>query len=353
MPGGMALTPRVASALAVLALRCSALQLAADPWRICQNDTIAYEAVQQFPAACSVFCIPPGECEEKAQTGKLGHFGITEQGNCQSKGYTAPMELGSVSQMMVGYLKTLEWPCQGMALAQKFVKPEVLRNPSKQVWRRGKPACKYEEVAFEALSPRSPGECTVICVPEGSCSTQAASGSLRYLGVTGVGDCKRKGYTNAAQLLKVDAPMQAQVSILQHGPCKGLTMTKFQKPPVEELPSKTGRHGTCGPSQTPFAAITRLTPSVCSLYCIPEGECLGQVQSGSMKNLGLIGEGNCYARGFTERMQYNATPWKGKVQGPCSGMGVTHFQRAALVPLAPQGLSTRGAPPGGQGQRLG
>jgi len=151
-----------------------------------------------------------------------------------------------------------------------------------------------------------------------------------------VGDCKRRGFTNPAQLLKIDAPMQAQVKTLQLGPCKGLSMTKYQRPPAEELPSKTGRHGACGPSRTPFAAITRLTPSVCSVYCVPEGECLGQVQSGSMKNVGLIGEGSCKARGFTERMQYNATPWKGKVQGVCNGMEVMHYQRAALVaPLPP------------------
>jgi len=313
---------RVVVAVAALAAGCSSLQVAPGGSRVCEAGMIAYEAVQGSLGICSVFCLPEGECELGAQTGKLSGWGITSQGNCQDKGFTVDAELGNISLKAAQRLKWVQGPCRGMTLAKKFQKPEGPDAPPKAP--ASARVCGYEQVAYEAINVAFPGTCSVFCVPEGQCHAQAMAGGLAYLGLTGQGNCKHAGYTEAARPGNVTEATRAYLRALQ-GPCSGMTFKRFQMPPAGDAGGPL-----CKPSQTAYEAVTKQNPGMCSVYCIPAGDCEGQVQSGSMSHLGVLGPGSCGGRGFTERMQYT-TPWAKYVQGPCKGLEAVNFQRPALM----------------------
>jgi len=84
---------------------------------------VAYEAVQRGSGLCDVYCVPEGQCELMAQTGKLKAYGITGQGNCKRTRFTQAQAFGNVSLKMEKWLKTLTGPCKGMTLAAKLTKP--------------------------------------------------------------------------------------------------------------------------------------------------------------------------------------------------------------------------------------
>merc|ERR1719210_3283080 len=113
-----------------------------------------------------------------------------------------------------------------MTLA-KFQKPIPA---GKKVFER---ICKEEQKPYEMITALYPGVCTVFCVPDGECEGQAQTGRLSYLGITGEGNCKGKGYTESASLGNVTLRTQKWLKTLQ-GPCKGMTLSKFQKPALAE-----------------------------------------------------------------------------------------------------------------------
>merc|ERR1719517_126221 len=267
-----------------------------------------------YPGVCTVFCVPGGECLGQAQTGKLNYLGINGEGNCKRKGYTEPGSLGNVTMMTQKYLASLQGPCKGMTLS-KFQKPIP---DSKKVFER---ICKKSETPYEMIKPMYPGVCTVFCVPGGECLGQAQTGKLNYLGLTGEGNCKRKGYTEAASLGNVTIQTQKFLGHLQ-GPCKGMTLSKFQKP-IPEADGKKVFERICGEEQKPYEMISPMYPGVCTVFCVPNGECEGQAQTGQLKYLSITGEGNCRGKGYTEtaklgNLTLNTQKWLKTFQGPCN-----------------------------------
>merc|ERR1719242_1792831 len=111
----------------------------------------------------------------------------------------------------------------------KFQKPAIAEEKMFETDR----ICGKEQKPFEAISEWS-GVCKVYCVPEGPCEGRAQTGKLNYLGITGSGNCKGKGYTVSAELPNTTM-MQQTVEWLKNlqGPCKGMTLSKFQKPAAE------------------------------------------------------------------------------------------------------------------------
>merc|ERR1719150_3400655 len=100
--------------------------------------------------------------------------------------------------------------------------------------------CGKAQTPWEAVSPMYPDVCSVFCVPGGACLGQAQTGALKYLGITGEGNCQKKGYTESASLGPVT---ENTVKWLEHlqGPCKGMTLKKFKFPvqePDEQEPAE-------------------------------------------------------------------------------------------------------------------
>merc|ERR1712217_760814 len=225
--------------------------------------------------------------------GKLKYLGITGEGNCHKKGYTESATLGNLTQQTVEYLKNLQGPCKGMTLS-KFQKPTV----AKQKMFVDEKVCEKASYPYELITPLYPGACTVFCVPDGECLGQAQTGKLKYLGITGEGNCKSKGYTEPAAMGNVTLRTQKYLQSLQ-GPCKGMTLSKFEKPkPAED--GKKVVEKLCGNEQKAYEMISPLYPGICTVYCVPDGECEGQAQTGKLNYLGITGEGNCRSKGYTE-----------------------------------------------------
>jgi len=300
---------------------CTALQLTSDVLGICGKEMIAYEAITpNFPGVCSVFCVPEGACEGQVQMGKMNYLGITAQGNCKHKGFTESAALGNLTQQTVEWLKHLQGPCKGMKLL-KFKKPAVVE----QKMAPEQAVCGKEQKAYESISTAYPGVCSVFCVPEGQCNGRVIAGQMNYLGITGEGNCLRKGYTQRAQFSNVTKSMVEWLKTFQ-GSCKGITLTKFQKPGA---PAKKDDK-FCGNGQTAYESISASNPGMCSVICVPGGDCEGQVQMGRMKYLSIIGQGTCIERGYKDRMLFE-TEWVKNLTGPCRGMDIVNFQKPPLV----------------------
>lgn len=192
--------------------------------------------------------------------------------------------------------------------------------------------------AYEGFTPMYPDLCILFCVPEGECNGRAQTGRFGYLGLSGPGDCLSKGFTltdtKGTFLKKADETLQ-QVK----GPCKGMTITKYRKPlPGEEDPipnalaseriekRKPGK--VCGPRKSAFEATKFQSVGVCTVYCIPEGECLGYAQMGEFNYLGISGEGNC--KGYNETAPYDTKAYDVRdslrvLHGACHGMQFHRF----------------------------
>merc|ERR1719221_116886 len=304
--------------------------------KMCKGEQKPYEAISKmFPGVCSVFCVPQGQCEGQVLTGKMNYLGITAEGTC--KQYPETGKLGSVTQGTVDWLQTLQGPCKGMTLT-KFQQPgaedEDPKSPQPQSkTASGERVCGEEQTPYEMISPLYPGVCTVFCVPGGECEGQAQTGQLNYLGITGEGNCKGKGYTESAKKGNLTATTSKWLSTLQ-GPCKGMTLSKFEKPaPDPKSDEKKPRIG--GDEQRPYEMITPMFPGVCTVFCVPDGECEGQAQQGKLSYLGITGEGNCRSKGYTESAKLGNVTTRAQIylktlRGPCKGMTLAKFQKPGM-----------------------
>merc|ERR1712113_966973 len=109
-----------------------------------------------------------------------------------------------------------------------------------------------------------------------------------------------------------------------------MTLSKFQKPAVAEQKMFVDG-GLCGKEQTPYEAISPMFQDVCSVFCVPAGECEGQAQMGKLQYLGIIGQGNCKGKGYTEsaslgNLTQHTVEWLKHLQGPCKGMTLSKFK---------------------------
>lgn len=201
--------------------------------------------------------------------------------------------------------------------------------------------------AFDALA----GTCTVYCVPEGECLGRAQGGQL---GVVGEGNCRRHGYTVPALR---DTLTAQKASFLQNGPCRGMTVTTFQRPDPSAASTVT-RFGRCGKERTAYESISPNYPGTCYVYCVPTGECelhLGNGQLGQYGILSVTGPGNCQRKGYTKLgspspVRSAARRLEHK-EGPCKGLTFDKFEK----PMATGTTEASGAAvtTGATGRRLG
>lgn len=200
-------------------------------------------------------------------------------------------------------------------------------------------------LSYEAFLPMVPKTCVVYCVPRGECSGRAQTGRFSYLGLSRPGNCLSKGFTAMPPLGNLTKKISERLGQLT-GPCKGMKLWKFQKPSGEEeypvrplsvdftRPRRPGR--ICELGQTAYEAPKFQQPGECSVYCIPEGDCLGLAQMGEFSYLGITDEGNC--RGYTEvvnetmRMKrYDIRDSARVLHGACMEMTNHTFKKSALA----------------------
>merc|ERR1719195_1538527 len=93
----------------------------------------------------------------------------------------------------------------------KFQKPAVAEQKTFEL----DSVCGVEQKPYEMISPMFPGVCSVYCVPDGDCEMKAITGQLNYLGISGEGNCKSKGYTDSATLGNLSLNTQKYLSYLQ------------------------------------------------------------------------------------------------------------------------------------------
>lgn len=340
---------RISAMVAMLIMGGSALQQTRDvPYlggmalqmkgmeRVCEGEHTPYEMISAlYPNVCTVFCVPPGECEDEAKAGKLNSFGIARLGTCTGQGYTESASIGNVMQK---WFETFQGPCKGMTLS-KIQKP-VFAAKKKVVDEK---VCGKDQRPFEGMNPRDPGICSVFCVPEGQCEGEAQTGKFKYFGITGEGNCKSNGYTKAAKLGNSTQQKMTQDTLewlkeLQ-GPCKGMTLSKFQKPDIPNHLSKmtkghkeTRQDKVCEKEQAPYKMTSYWYPGVCHVFCVPSGDCEDQAQKGKLNYLGITGQGNCLDEGYTQfsflgNVTMKTQEYLESVQGPCKGMTITKFEK--------------------------
>merc|ERR1719251_729593 len=100
-----------------------------------------------------------------------------------------------------------------------------------------------------------------------------------------------------------------------------MTLSKFQKPAVAGK-KVVLEERICGTYQKPYEMISNWFPGVCVVYCVPAGECEGKAQTGQLNYLGITGEGNCKAKGYTEsaalgNLTQGTSKWLWYLQGSC------------------------------------
>merc|ERR1719195_760787 len=71
---------------------------------------------------------------------------------------------------------------------------------------------------------------------------------------------------------------------------------------------------------------------MCTVYCVPEGQCEQLVQTGSFQHLGINEEGNCRDRGFTEEAIFDDAPnqthkFFQPFTGACKGMSLIRYRK--------------------------
>lgn len=346
-----------------LVIMCSALRFVAEQESPpCTNRKIAYEAFNPaHPNVCSVFCVPEGGCQGLLESGQMTYLGITGVGNCSRKGNKQRLSSGPVASHVAYRLKHMSAPCQGMT-AMRFA---MGQNYSAE-------GCRSNQIPYESFNLKFPGVCLVFCVPEGPCEGLAQDGTLNHFGITGHGDCKRKGYTALAPLDKFTNSIEHELNNFQ-GTCRGMKLLKFQKnnaqleassldnasskphgptgaPPVlnasTNAPSANSNHTKvvlprhqfngapvrmCGSDMIPYEAFYPQYPRMCSVFCVPEGQCEGKVQLGQFFYLGIKTQGNCKTRGYTVSIHDSASTKDSDTllhfTGPCRGMRMFKFRK--------------------------
>merc|ERR1719210_2529114 len=246
--------------------------------RFCGKEQIAYESFNwQCPDTCTVYCVPAGECQGRAQSGQLKNYGITgQEGTCQKKGFTERAELGVMGKEVNDSLKFLVGPCKGMTMT-KYKYPE--QQTTEQVKEKAVSSkfCGKEQTPYESFNFQFPDTCTVFCVPAGECEGRAQQGQMKNYGITGQGTCQKKGFTERAELGLLGKEVNDSLKFLQ-GPCKGMTMTKYKYPEQqtpEQVEEKTVSSKFCGKEQTPYESFNWQFPDTCTVFCVPAGECEG------------------------------------------------------------------------------
>lgn len=180
----------------------------------------------------------------------MRYLGITEEGNCLSKGYKKQVSVGPLGADVAEHLKHMSGPCQGMTLmefqkthgpnevqsvdvastkaplAKPIHKKAVPRDPFTGASRSGK--CKKNMIPYEAFYPQYPGVCFVFCVPEGKCEGIVQLG--HFYGIKGQGNCKTRGYTKFLPYGPTPDELSGELSPFL-GPCRRMRlMFDFGKP---------------------------------------------------------------------------------------------------------------------------
>merc|ERR1719189_3499872 len=57
--------------------------------------------------------------------------------------------------------------------------------------------------------------------------------------------------------------------------------------------------------KVPYMALHARAPGMCTVYCVPEGQCEQLVQTGNFNYLGISAQGNCKEKGFTEQAVFD------------------------------------------------
>merc|ERR1719221_1511455 len=88
-------------------------------------------------------------------------------------------------------------------------------------------ACGPDMISYEADGPESDpqdrGVCYRYCVPRGVCDEMFQIPVIE-------GDCKSNGYTQISPKIdSMERDMEIDITEIE-GPCKGITLTKFQRP---------------------------------------------------------------------------------------------------------------------------
>lgn len=265
-----------------------------DDANVCGREFSPYERINPAdPDVCYVYCVPAGRCEEQVQKGHMTHLKLNGPGGCEHRGFTERGELGDKAEKALGGL-ALEPACEGISHL-KFKRPRV---------------CGAEEVAFEHVDPSFPDACLAYCVPEGACLGEVQSGRVPVLGSIREGDCRGLHFTEPAEFGAVTKRQEFMIKYMS-GPCKHITTKKFVKSSednshVEEpAPALTKPRGpeapkagaVCGKEMTAFESIAPQFPELCTVYCVPDGPCLGGVQGGA-QIFSITGEGNCKHSGY-------------------------------------------------------
>merc|ERR1719367_2598863 len=122
--------------------------------KFCGKEQTPYESFNwQFPDTCTVFCVPDGECQGRAQQGQMKNYGITgQEGTCQKKGFTELAELGAMGKEVNDSLKFLMGPCKGMTMT-KYRYPQ--QQTPEQVDEKAVSSkfCGRERTPYESFNP--------------------------------------------------------------------------------------------------------------------------------------------------------------------------------------------------------
>merc|ERR1719330_989162 len=139
--------------LTLCIMRSSALHMNPERPTMCGKEKAPYESFNpQFPDICTVYCVPSGTCEGRAQLGHLKQYGITGPGTCQKKGFTELAQLGVMGTQVNDSLKFLTGPCAGMTMT-KYKYPEKAKDDlaQKSITSKfcGKEKSPYESFNFQ------------------------------------------------------------------------------------------------------------------------------------------------------------------------------------------------------------
>merc|ERR1712217_625630 len=169
------------------------------------------------------------------------------------------------------------------------------------------------------ISAVYPDLCVVYCVPDGECEGKVQTGQLNYLGITGEGNCIRKGYTESAELSSFLDTSKYIKSLM--APCKGMTRSGFRKP-NSQMPDTE----VCGKGQVAYERFAHKYKerSTCKLFCVPEGECQVKANAGKLGKFGIKQQGNCRSTGYTDPVEFDKMDkqmdtWIKNLTGPCKG----------------------------------
>jgi len=221
--------------------------------------------------------------------------------------------------------------------------------------------CGPKFLSFEHLDEDFPLACIVYCVPEGACVEKARDGPVRdKLHLAGEGNCKQRGYNQSMELGPTTEKLTEGLKDAE-GVCRGMKLLRFRRPgegavapavapavPPAVAPAEAGpatppaapRRKFCGGDHFAYRAITydhapgRLGRSVCTVYCVPLGECQGMAQAGKLGHLNISAEGTCQGTEYTEPAE--PTPAMSQYiktrAGACRGMTMRSFR----VPMPPR-----------------